>query len=62
MKGLVVTPADLSQFIAAVKSEIARGWEPIGGLSVADGWYNQAMVKYQNPTPVQIKYGNAAWG
>ena len=42
---LVVTDEEYLMFLARITDLIREGWEPIGGVSVTEKGFYQAMVK-----------------
>lgn len=38
----------LEGFRSMVSEHIKLGWQPLGGVSVDDGYFYQAMVKYED--------------
>lgn len=35
----------IQELIEKVNQYIQEGWQPLGGVSVGDGWWSQAMIR-----------------
>ena len=46
MKYILVQNSSIGQLIAEVNLFLVQGWLPLGGISVSNGQYTQALVIY----------------
>ena len=47
---------DLDTLDEYVKARIATGWQPLGGVSLSNGYALQAMVKYECEHEVGVSF------
>lgn len=62
MKYTVAMSARLRDFTHIVETYIEMGFKPVGGISVADGWYHQAMVRDDETREDQTSQAEGAQG